>query len=40
VQTTRLVKSFELVTGSVALTEMEKFTHKATCDPVVLVRTA
>jgi len=34
VQTTRLAASFELLTGSVALTGPEKFPRKATCDPV------
>jgi len=40
VQTTRLAKSFELLTVSVALTGPEKFLHKATCDPAVFYRTA
>ena len=39
-QTTRLSKSFELLTRSVALTGPEKFPRKTTCDPVVLARTA
>jgi len=39
VQTTRLAESFELVTGSVALTRPEKLPCKATCDPSVFVRT-
>jgi len=30
--------SFEPFAGSVALTELEKFPHKATCDPVVLAQ--
>ena len=40
VQTTRLSESFELLTGSVALTKPEKFLRKATCDPAVFSRTA
>jgi len=39
-QTARLVESFELLTGSVTLTGLEKFSRKAVCDPVVLTRTA
>jgi len=35
VQTTKLAKSFELLTGSVALTGPEKFLRKAMCDPAV-----
>ena len=35
VQTTRLAESFELLSGSVALTGSEKFLRKATCDPAV-----
>jgi len=34
VQTARLAASFELLTGSVALTGREKFPRKATCDLV------
>jgi len=37
VQTARLAKAFELLTESEALIEPEKFPHKATCNPVVLV---
>jgi len=40
VQTTRLAESFELLTGSVALTRLEKFPCKATGNPAVVVRTA
>jgi len=39
VQSTRLVESFELLTRSVALTGLEKFPRKATCDPAVFART-
>jgi len=38
VQTRIFVASFELFTGSVVLTRPEKFTRKATCDPVVFAR--
>jgi len=38
VQSTRLAESFELLTGSAALTRLEKFSRKATCDLVVLVQ--
>jgi len=34
VQTTRFSVSFELLTGSVALTGPEKFPRKASCDQV------
>jgi len=37
VQTKRLAESFELLTGSVALTRLEKFPCKATCDPAVFL---
>jgi len=40
VQTTRFAKSFELLTGSVALTGLEKSSRKAMCDPAVFARTA
>jgi len=38
VQATRLVVLFELLTGLVALTRLEKFLHKATCVPVIFSR--
>ena len=40
VQTTRLAESFKLLIGSVALTRLEKFPRKATCDPAVFAQTA
>ena len=40
VQTARLAESFELFTGSVALTRPEKFPRKVTCDLVVFAYTA
>ena len=39
-QSTRLAESFELLTGSVPLTRLEKFPCKATCDPAVFLQTA
>ena len=39
-QTTRLAESFELLTGSVALTGPEKLLCQATCDPADFARTA
>jgi len=38
-QSTRLAESFELFTGSVALTGPEKFLPKATYDPAVFSQT-
>jgi len=40
VQATRLAESFQLLTGSVALTGPEKFQRKAMCNPAVFSRTA
>jgi len=39
VQTRKLAKSFEHLTGSVALTGPEKFLCKATCDLAIFART-
>jgi len=40
VQTTGLAKSFELLTKSVALTGLEKFLRKVTCNPAAFTWTA
>ena len=39
VQTRRLAKSFELLSGPIALTGPKKFLHKATCNPAVFAWT-